>query len=72
MNAGLESSRKSLEAQRKKARADVAAVDVEIVEAEAKLRLLTDRRAFLLAQIDELTVGIDALQEVERDGDQEA
>jgi cell division protein FtsB len=72
MNAGLDTSRKSLESQRKKARTDVDAVEVEIAEAERKLELLTDRRAFLLGQIDELTVGIDALQEVVRDGASEA
>lgn len=66
MSEGLNASRKSLEAQRKKALADIDATNVEIAAVEQRLGLLTSRRTFLEGQVAEFTVGIEALQEVQR------
>jgi hypothetical protein len=59
---GLSASRLSLESDRKKALADIATVDQEIADIDARKQILTARRDFLQAQADQYTEGIDALR----------
>jgi hypothetical protein len=68
MSTGLSASRMSLEAERKRKVAQIEGIDTTIAEEETRLGQLRSQRDLLRASVDELTVGIDALREVERSG----
>lgn len=66
MTDGLSASRAALESERKRNVATIATTDEEIAEMETKLGLLRNRRTYLEGRNAQLTEGIDALREVER------
>lgn len=72
MTDGLSASRMSLVAERSRNNATITQTELEIADAETKLGILRNRKKHLEERNEQLAEGIEALREVERNGNPEA